>query len=273
MSRHALLMLLIVILGGIGLFQACQQEIPKLYEPRVIQLNETAASEAAEQIRQEVAVTLHDDFSLALWASDSLIEDPIAISIDPQGRIFYTSATRQTNSEFDIRGHRNWMTASISFETVEDRRAFLRKTFSEQNEEGERALQDLNDDGILDWRDLTVEKEQVWFITDQSGDGVADQAKLYLEDFHEEVTDVANGIEFHAGEVYIGVGPDMWRTKDRDQDGMADLRESISHGYAVHIGFSGHGMSGAKIGPDGRLWWGIGDIGANVIDRDGKQWK
>jgi len=32
-------------------------------------------------------------------------------------------------------------------------------------------------------------------------------------------------------------------------------------------------MSGVKIGPDGRVWWGIGDIGMNVIDKEGKQWK
>ena len=32
-------------------------------------------------------------------------------------------------------------------------------------------------------------------------------------------------------------------------------------------------MSGAIVGPDGRIWWGIGDIGMNVVDLNGKQWK
>ena len=274
MNRRNQLIFLFILVGSIiAVFQACKQQIPLLYSLETIELDADRAAEAAVKIRQEVAVNIHDDFELDLWAGDSLIADPIAISVAPDGRIFYTSATRQANSEFDIRGHQNWITASISFQTVEDRRAFLRKIFSEQNEEGERTLEDLNEDGTLDWRDLAVEKEQVWFVTDQSGDGIADKAQLYLEDFNEEITDVANGIEFHNGEVYIAVGPDMWRTKDRDNDGIADLRESISHGYAIHIGFSGHGMSGAKVGPDGRIWWGIGDIGANVIDKDGKQWK
>ena len=58
------------------------------------------------------------------------------------------------------------------------------------------------------------------------------------------MTDVANGVEFAAGEVYISVGPDLWRTKDKDGDGMADEKTSISHGWIVHVGFSGHGMSG-----------------------------
>ena len=32
-------------------------------------------------------------------------------------------------------------------------------------------------------------------------------------------------------------------------------------------------MSGVKIGPDGRIWWSIGDIGMNVIDKKNKRWK
>ena len=201
------------------------------------------------------------------------ISDPVAISIDEKGRVFYTKAVRPNHSEFDIRGHRNWMTASISFQTVEDRRKFLKETFSEGSQESEKILKDLNKDGLLDWKDLAVEKEQVWHIENTDGDGIADQAQLYLEDFADEVADVANGIEIFDNEVFVSIGPDMWRTKDNNQDGVADAKESISHGYAVHIGFGGHGMSGAKIGPDGRLWWGIGDIGMNVKDQTGKQWK
>lgn len=257
------------------LASACQQtpygesvEYPK----ENISLEDVAAADLAQKIEAETAITLDDALEIDLWASDTLVHDPIAISIDPNGRIFYTRASRQANSEFDIRGHRNWMTASISFETVEDRRAFLKATFTPDSTESERFLEDFNEDGVRDWRDLAVEKEQVWFVEDRTGDGTADHAQLYLKDFHEEVTDVANGLEFHDGEVFIGAAPDLWRTKDTDGDGVADRKTSISHGYAVHIGFSGHGMSGVKVGPQGRIWWGIGDIGANVTDQSGKQW-
>lgn len=254
-------------------FQACKKELDSLYPTKIVQLATDRAVALADKIRKEVAVEIDEDFELSLWASDTLVSDPIAISIDDKGRIFYTQGSRLSNSEFDIRSHRDWMTASISFQTVEDRRAFLRETFAETNEQGERFLKDLNEDGQLDWKDLTVEKEQVWFVEDASGDGVADRAQLYLEDFHEEVTDLANGVEYHDGVVYISVGPDFWRTEDKDGDGIADEKESLSHGYMVHIGFGAHGMSGAKMGPDGRIWWGIGDIGMNVVDKDGKNWK
>ena len=249
---------------------AAEESTPR-YPERIVSLDEAAAADLAGKIRAETNVKLADELELTLWASDSLVNDPIAISVAPDGRIFYTSATRQGHSEFDIRGHRDWMTASLAFKTVEDRAEFLRNTFTEGSEQSERHLKDLNGNGVRDWRDLTVEKEEVWFVTDQSHDGVADRAQLYLADFNGVTTDVANGVEFADGEVYISVGPDLWRTRDVDRDGRADSTASISHGWIVHVGFSGHGMSGVTVGPQGRIWWGAGDVGMNVMDKDGKR--
>ena len=256
-------------------FSNCKKEVAQSseYPDRVIELDPAKAATLSEKLRATANVTVDEDLELSLWAVDTLVSDPIAISVAPDGRIFYTSATRQSNSEFDIRGHRNWMTASISFQTIEDRSEFLKKTFEADNDESKAHLKDLNEDGVLDWRDLTVEKEQIWFVEDKSGDGIADRAQLYLEDFNEEITDVANGIEYANGEVYVSVGPSIWKTKDTDGDGKADETEELSRGFAIHIGFSGHGMSGSMIGPDGRIWWGIGDIGMNVVDKEGKHWK
>mgnify|MGYP001944919515 CR=1 FL=1 len=251
---------------------ACQNKQP-LYPQQEILLSDSVSAKTAQLIEEETAAEVADGLKLSLWASDTLVKDPIAIDVDENGRVYYTRAIRPRHSEFDIRGHRNWMTASISFETVEDRRKFLRETFTADSEESEKHLRDLNNDGVRDWRDLTVEKEQVWFVEDANNRGIANRSQLYIEDFHEEITDVANGIKVHNGEVFISVAPDLWRTKDTDGDGIADEKTSISHGYAVHIGFGGHGMSGVTIGPAGRLWWGIGDIGANIIDGEGRQWK
>ncbi len=243
------------------------------YPDRDIELEPVAAAKLAGKIRAETNVNVAEDLELTLWASDSLVADPVAISVAPDGRIFYTSANRPISSEFDIRGHRDWMTASIAFETVEDRRDFLHKTFEAGSDQSERHLKDLNGDGVRDWRDLTVEKDEVWFVEDRSGNGVADHAKLYLEDFNEEISDVTNGVEYANGQVYISVGPDLWKTSDTDGDGIADEKESLSHGWIVHIGFGGHGMSGVTVGPQGRIWWGGGDVGMNVIDKEGKEHK
>jgi putative heme-binding domain-containing protein len=51
-----------------------------------------------------------------------------------------------------------------------------------------------------------------------------------------------------------------------------DEKKSLSHGYGIHIGFGAHGMSGVEMGPDGRIYWGIGDIGFNGKGDDGTEY-
>ncbi len=95
----------------------------------------------------------------------------------------------------------------------------------------------------------------------------------YFNDFHDEVSDVAGALLVRKNDMFVGIAPDMWRITDEDGDGIMSDKTSISHGYGVHIGFGGHGMSGAIEGPDGRIYWGIGDIGANITTADGTHHK
>ena len=236
-------------------------------------LASSATKNKADSIRGLLDVTLASDLELSLWASEELVADPIALYIDDQGRAFYSKTNRQDNSEFDIRGHQDWMIKSISFKTVEDRRAFLRKELSpDRSDLNSWRLDDLTEDGLHDWRDLTVEKEEIFRVEDTDGDGFADHVLRVVEDFNEEHTDVAGAVLYHEGDLFVGVGPDMWRMNDTDGDGVMDQKTSISHGYAIHIGFGAHGMSGLTVGPDGKIYWGIGDIGFYGTDQTGKLW-
>ena len=81
----------------------------------ILTIRESPASafENARQIQEKATIKTADGLQLSLWASDSLAPDPIAVSVDDQGRVYLTRTNRQKNSEFDIRGHRDWMTASI----------------------------------------------------------------------------------------------------------------------------------------------------------------
>ncbi len=224
------------------------------------------------EILRNTPMELAEGLEVKLWATDSLAPDPVAMSIDDFGNVYLTRTNRQKNSEFDIRGYRHWMIESISLQTVEDRRAFLKKTFAPEKSEENSWLKDLNGDGVHDWQDLAVEKDEVWKLEDRNGDGVAEISTRIIRDFNEEITDVAGALLVRRNDMYIGIGPDMWRITDSNEDGLYDTKESISHGYAVHIGFSGHGMSGAIEGPDGKIYWGIGDIGASITSIDGEKY-
>lgn len=225
----------------------------------------------AAETEKLVQPELEPGLEISLWASDSLVFDPISIDFDDKGALYYSRTNRQKSSEFDIRGHQDWEIRSIGLQSIEDKRAFLREELSEQNSDKNQWLADVNNDGIRDWRDMTMEMEQIYRLEDTDGDGLADQYQLVFEGLNEEVTDVAGAVMKYGDDLFVGAGPDMWRMEENERTGLVEEKESISHGYGVHIGFGGHGMSGAEMGPDGRVYWGIGDIGFHGVDQDGTE--
>jgi len=241
-------------------------------EIEVVRLSPAQAEREARDIREEVSVTHMDGLEVSLWASERLLKDPVGLYMDDRGRAYVTGTTRRRSSMFDIRQFREWMTASLSFRSVADRRAFLHRELSPNRSDQNRWLPDRNGDGLHDWRDLTVEKESVYRISDRSGRGFADTSEELIRDFNNEDSDILGTVLEHRGDLYAGVAPDMWRFRDRNGDGIYEIKESISHGYGVHIGFGGHGVSGLRVGPDGRIYWSIGDVGLHSVDRDGKRW-
>ena len=250
------------------------QEAPATPKEEIIskQLVADSAKAMAERIQSSLALEVADGLQFTLWASDSLAPDPIAMTTDEKGTLYLTRTNRQKHSEFDIRGHQDWMTASIRMQSVEDRRAFLHETFAPEKSEQNAWLEDLNQDSIHDWHDLAVERDEVWRLEDRDQDGLADVSTRVVNDFHEEVTDVMNAVLYYDKELFVGIGPDLWKLEDTDGDGIPDKKTSLSHGFNVHIGFGGHGMSGLIVGPDGKIYWGIGDPGANITAPDGKHY-
>lgn len=254
-----------------AVISGCGEE--KTVDLRIKQLDSAQLTKLTTSIESVVKPELAEGLTVRLWGVDSLVISPIAIDIDDQGRLFYTTTNRQKNSEFDIRGHRDWEIESIALQTVEDKRAFLHRILSPENSKQNEWLKDLNGDSSHDWKDMRVEKENVFRMEDKNGDGIADFTQLVVDDFNDEVTDVAGGVLADGDDLFVAVAPDLWRMKDKNGDGIADEKTSISHGYGIHIGFGGHGMSGIEMGPDGKIYWQIGDIGFNGKGPDGQKWE
>ncbi|EKB50515.1 DUF7133 domain-containing protein [Cecembia lonarensis] len=255
------------------IFISCKKSPSEPLDLRIKQMAHEEVKELAATLEAASTASLKEGLSMSIWAVDSLIIDPISIDMDEEGTLYYTSSGRLGKVEFDIRGHQDWEIESIGLQSIEEKRAFLRKELSPERSEFNTWLKDYNGDGSHDWRDMLAIKESVYRVKDTNGDGLADWTQKMIEDFHEEVTDIAAAVLKFEDDLYVGVGPDFWKLKDKNGDGIIDEKVSLSHGYGIHIGFGAHGMSGATVGPDGRIYWAIGDIGFNGVDQTGKQWK
>jgi len=254
---------LLVFLVSVGCFSCKDHNAngdPKMFH--------AALSDFADST--SVSVELKQGFSLHLWAPGPLLANAVAISVDDQGVAYVTETQRRKSSDIDIRSHRNWMTDDLSLQSLEDTREFHRTKLSRENSAQNQWLEDFNQDGFRDWQDLTIQSEYVRKIWDSDGDGRADAASLFAGDINDMVTGVAAGVLFYDDHVYLTAAPDVYRFKDLDEDGDADQREVISHGFGVHIAYAGHDMSGLTLGPDGKIYWSVGDIGVNVRSKEGR---
>ncbi len=240
--------------------------------PRDVKLSPADAARQAAEARKGVNVELPPNLELTLWASDELIVDPVALEFDSRGTLYATSTSRN-NMPLDIREHPTWVPPVHTLKTVADLRAFYEKELAPERSASNKWLPDLNQDGSNDIRDLAELKERLYRIQDTDGDGVADTSKIMIEGFNADPTyDIAGALLYNDGDLLIGTAPGVWRLKDDNNDGTIDRQIVISEGYSIHPAFGGHGVSGLIRGPDGRIYWEVGDIGLDVTDKSGKRW-
>jgi len=222
---------------------------------------------------EKVAVQLAEGLELRLWAPGPLLSNAVALTFDQNGVAYVAETARRKSSDLDIRQHRDWMTEDLALQSIEDTRAFHMEKLAPDLSDQNTWQEDFNGDSIHDYRDLEVQTEFVRRIWDEDGDGRADASSLYAANFKDMLTGVAAGVLYHKGEVFVTAAPDVYRLKDTDGDGDADEQTVVSHGYGIHIAYAGHDMSGLVMGPDGKVYWSIGDIGVNTVDQTGKRWK
>jgi putative heme-binding domain-containing protein len=240
--------------------------------PAPVRLDKQDAARLAKEARAKVTVEMPAGLELTLWAAERLVTDPIAIDLDPSGTAYVTSSSRN-NMPLDIRGHPDWVPIVHTLKTVDDLRNFYRKVMAPERSAANGWIHDLNKDGSRDIRDLAELKERLHRVQDTDGDGFADLSQIIAEGFNADPTwDVAGGIMYHEGDLIFGVPPGVYRLRDSNGDGLIDQQTTIKDGFNTHPAFGGHGISGVMMGPDGRLYWEVGDIGFTVVDKTGSRW-
>jgi quinoprotein glucose dehydrogenase len=220
----------------------------------------------------QVSVDLREGMKLDLWAPGPLINNAVALDFDHQGAAYVSVTSRRKSSDIDIRAHRDWIPEDLGLQSLEDTEAFHKRKLATELSEQNTWQEDFNEDGVHDYRDLMVQSETIRKIEDTDGDGRADVSQVFADGFNDMLTGVAAGILHQGQDVFLTAAPDVYRLRDKDGDGRADERAVISHGYGIHIAYAGHDMSGLVMGPDGKVYWSIGDMGLNVVDQTGKRW-
>lgn len=208
------------------------------------------------------AYRLADGLKIELFAAEPLLTHPVAICTDEKGRIFVAEANRLSDltkpaghkdtGDLDMRSYLEFLDEDIACKTVEDRITMLKKNLGDRT------------------RDFTVISERIRLLVDKNGDGKADSATTFAECFNKMEDGLAAGVLARKGNVWFTDIPNLWHLRDKDNDGKADEIKVLHTGYGVRIAYLGHDLHGLIIGPDGKLYFSIGDRGFHVKSPEGK---
>lgn len=196
-----------------------------------------------------------DGIDVQLLASEPALANPVAFYVSHDGKVYVCETFRQEVGVEDNRSHRNWLQNDLRLESVEERLAMFRKYLG------------------ADVSKYATEHDRIRVLEDTNGDGTYDSDTIYAQGFNDILDGTGAGVIEHNGKVYYTCIPKLWMLEDTDGDSQADVTEALHHGYGVRVAFRGHDMHGLTVGPDGRLYFSIGDRGFNVITKEGTRLK
>ena len=115
-------------------------------------------------------------------------------------------------------------------------------------------------------RDQRPEGDQILILEDIDGDGVADGKKVFYQG---RDVDAALGICVFDGHVIVTCAPNVILFRDEDGDDVPDSKTYLfSETGRPQDDHSTHSF---VFGPDGRLYWNMGNGGLYVHDQEGRQ--
>jgi len=211
-----------------------------------------AVAEASDEWQAAMAaITTAEGITVDLFAAEPLLANPVCLWIDNDGSVYVGETHRHHAGVTDIREHWDWLDDDLAAQTVADRVAYIARF------EG------------ADFADYSAEHDRLVLIRDTDGDGVGDSSTVFADGFNDPAAGIGASVLSHNGDVYYTCIPDLWLLRDNDGDDKADERRALSSGYGVKTGLLGHDLHGLRVGPDGRLYFSIGDRALHVETDDG----
>lgn len=187
-------------------------------------------------------------FTAVLFAAEPDVANPVALALDGRGRCF-VAETFSFGKQLTLTPGLDpaaVLAADLATGTLADRLAATRRLLGDRAAEWHRA------------------SEQVRRLEDTDGDGRADRAAVFAAGFNGLLDGHAGGVLARGDDVFLACIPALWRLRDADADGAADERTPLHVGFGVREGLRGHDLHGLVLGPDGRLYFSLGDRGFHV---------
>ncbi|WP_417734308.1 PVC-type heme-binding CxxCH protein [Rosistilla oblonga] len=193
-----------------------------------------------------------DGWTATLVAAEPEVANIVAFDIDRKGRFWVCESFRQDIGVTDNRGHDNkWLRADLAAQSVQDRIAYHKRLLGDQA--------------------ITYEQQddRIRLLQDTTGDGKLDKATVFASGFNGIEEGTGAGVLAVEDDVYYTCIPKLWKLNDLNGDGKSDQRTALADGFGVRVAFRGHDMHGLIRGPDGRIYFSIGDRGYNVQTAEG----
>lgn len=223
--------------------------------PRILaQQAQENADESKMNIPLMIASFERDpQLSIKIAADDTKVSHPIAFAIDDFGRVFIAESYRYIDSKggwTDIRARMSWMDTDLASRSIEDRRKLYESRLGAELE---------------DWKTAS---EQVRLLENPDESGVFRDSSIFADDFHDLLDGTIAGLLPTRNRLYVANIPHLWELRGVESR-KATARKPLHTGFGVRLGYLGHDLHGLCWGPDGRLYFSLGDRGAH-IEKDGK---
>lgn len=172
-------------------------------------------------------VVCADGFEIALWADETLVRNPSSICVDERGRV--------------------WVSEAVHYRDGENLQ--IDRSPSESKLQGGQPSGDLQHAG-----------DQIVILDDTNRDGTADSRIVFAQD-----SDLVAplGICVLGHQVFVSCSPGIYVFTDDNGDDRADRKEILLTGFGGHD--HDHGVHGLVPGPDGRLYFTVGNAGPHVV--------
>ena len=198
-------------------------------------------------------IVKHPAYDAHTWVRFPFVENPGSFGFDPKGRLFVAEANRFWRGVPDLRGANELIRGDFQAQTLQDREN-LYKTWAFR----------------FPTTFFTNTADRLIRLEDRDGNGAADHRTLFSDRFKEPLDGLGFSVLAEDDAVYFTCIPSLWKLTDKDDDGVADAEEALVTGFGVKVSFIGHDLHGITRGPDGRLYFSVGDRGYHVTTKDGR---